>query len=188
MRVKSFCLSALVGAVAALSAVVATPASANAEFDYTFQQTSGPDTVTGTLTLVMVGGTNLSDLGVPVQGNIPLSDIVSFEFILNGIIFDVATTGKNIVALQFNNNSGALRDITFSGTSSPSGAFLTSTSVFEFLTKGGRVFDIGNFNFVSSEVVPVPEPNSLWLLLTGIGILAFGFFVRLRKRATAAAA
>lgn len=187
MNIGKAGLSALVGLMAPLFALVATPASANAVFDYTFQETSGPNVVTGTLQLVMKGGTNLSDLNVQVQGNIPLADIVSYKFILNGIVFDLATTGKNITALQFNDNTGTLRDLTFSGTSSPSGAFLTSTSVFEFLPSGGRAFDIGNFVFTSSQLVVVPEPDTLLLLLSGIGIFLVGMTLRPRKRSLAIA-
>jgi hypothetical protein len=175
--------SSLFAILLATFAIASAPASANATFDYKFVQTSGPDKVTGTLVLVMKGGTNLSDLGIPAQGNIPLSDIVSFEFVLNGVTFDFTTTGKNIVALQFDDNKGDLRDITFSGTSTGS-AYLTSTSIFQFLPTGHGTYDNGNFVFVSSADVVVPEPSSLWLMLSGLAMLLIGF--AFRNRAVAA--
>lgn len=178
--------AALFGVAMAGLAMAYTPAQADAIFDYTFQQSSGPDAVSGTLELELTGTTNLT---YTPQSNVPLADVLAITLVLNGVTYTLDTPGASFTALQFNDRTGTLRDLTFSGT--VGGNTVHATSIFQFLPNGGRVFDNGTFVFGSShnaDPVPVPEPGSLWLMLSALCILMLGFVVRHKPSARTASA
>lgn len=169
-------LSTLFAALVTALALASAPASANTEFDYNLVPSSG--TATGTLEIVLAGSgpyatfTNLK------------SDIVSLKFIIDGQTFDLTHTGSvSFVDFQFDTGGKNIRDLTYAGTTT--GRFNLQTTfdwVFVNLNNNNRT--IGNYVFVSEETVPVPEPSSLWLMLSGLAALALGLAFRNRSVAT----
>jgi hypothetical protein len=169
---------ALLGVVLSALTFVAAPARADSMFDYNLVETSGSTTVTGTLQIVLKGGTSLT---YTPYTNVPLSDIVSVKFIIDGITFDLSN--GSITALQFTDKNGTLRDITFSGANGGNALFTTGGFVFD--PKGGGQ-DFGNFLFMFSQAVAVPEPGSLELLASGLFALTLAFGIRRQRAKTVA--
>ena len=169
---------ALAGMVFSALVFMGAPARANAVFDYNLVQTSGTTAVTGTLEIELVGGTTLT---YTPYTNVPLADVLSVTFIVNGITFDLSNGA--ITALQFTDTAGTLRDITYSGVNAGNALFTTGGFVFD-PSGGGQ--DFGDFRFLSSRLVPVPEPASWMMLIFGLALLLFVPVAR-RRRATAAA-
>jgi hypothetical protein len=150
-----------------LAFIGTAPKAANASiYDISLTSTDGS-----------VSGTGVLNLSIPITtstSNVPLGDVTSITFNIEGQNFGTGFSTFSLSAVQFLN--GSLRDISFSSAISGNQISLMTTATFSYTDALDHVTSTGT---VTAVAAAVPEPST-WAMMI-LGFCGVGFMAYRRK-------